>query len=157
MKMGNTSSYFYIKAVAEELRGLGIEFEVPVWTAVQTTRTGFSSNDVDITDTAESFGLPATADLMLAAMRTDELDKLNQMIMKQLKNRYANKNVYTKFLIGSEFEKQKLFDVDNNAQEKLNDHNSPDSDDGLSDQEADPTSNRKRLTKRKKNKFKDYD
>ena len=157
MKMGNTSSYFYIKAVAEELRGLGIEFEVPVWTAVQTTRTGFSSNDVDITDTAESFGLPATADLMLAAMRTDELDKLNQMIMKQLKNRYANKNVYTKFLIGSEFEKQKLFDVDNNAQEKLNDHNSPDDDDGLSDQEADPTSNRKRLTKRKKNKFKDYD
>lgn len=157
IKMGNTNSYFYIKAVAEELRGLGIEFEVPVWTAVQVTRTGYSSNDVDITDTAESFGLPATADLMLAAMRTDELDKLNQMIMKQLKNRYANKNVYTKFLIGSEFEKQKLFDVDNAAQEKLNDHNSPDDDDKLSDQEADPRSNRSRLTKKKRNKFKDYD
>lgn len=154
IKMGSTNSYFYIKAVAEELRGLGIEYSVPIWTAVQTTRSGYSSNDVELTDTAESFGLPATADLMIAAMRTDELDKVNQMIMKQLKNRYSNKSIYTKFLIGSEFEKQKLYDVDSSAQSKLNEYSEPAE---LEAKTTDPSTNRAKLLKRKKNKFKNYD
>ena len=115
VKLGSTSSYFYVKAVAEELRGMGIEYQCPVWTAVQATRGGFSNTDMDITDTAESFGLPATADLMLGVIRTEELDALGQLMIKQLKNRYGNKNNPAAFTIGVEVEKQQLFDVEQNA------------------------------------------
>ena len=116
VKLGNTNSYFYVKAIAEEMRGLGIEYQCPIWTAVQATRGGFGNTDMDITDTAESFGLPATADLMFGAIRTDELDAIGQLMIKQMKNRYGNKNYYEKFVIGVNAEKQQLFDVEDTAQ-----------------------------------------
>ena len=119
VKLGNTNSYFYVKAIAEELRGLGIEYKCPIWTAVQATRGGFGNTDMDITDTAESFGLPATADFMVGVIRTEELDALGQLLVKQLKNRYGNKNFKERFVIGVDAEKQKLFDVEDSAQENL--------------------------------------
>ena len=126
VKLGNTNSYFYVKAVAEELRGLGIEFECPIWTAVQATRGGFGNTDMDITDTAESFGLPATADLLFGAIRTEELDALGQLLIKQMKNRYGNKNYYEKFVIGVDAEKQQLFDVEDSAQDNIHGGDSTD-------------------------------
>ena len=114
---GAINSYTYVKAIAEELRGLAVEFNLPVITATQTTRGGFGNSDVGLEDTSESFGLPATADLMFALIATEELDNLNQIMVKQLKNRYndptgANK----KFVLGIDRAKMRLYDVEDTAQ-----------------------------------------
>jgi len=116
VKMSQTNSYFYIKAIAEELRGLAVELDVPIWSATQSNRSGHSDTDVDLTNTSESFGLPATVDFMFALIRTEELDNLGQVMIKQLKSRYGNKNNYEKFVIGIEADKMKLFDVEDTAQ-----------------------------------------
>ena len=115
-KGGNISSYFYIKAIAEELRGLAVEFNVPIFSATQTTRSGFVSTDIGLEDTSESFGLPATADFMFALMSNDELESLGQMKVKQLKNRYNDPSVNKTFVIGVDRAKMKLYDVENSAQ-----------------------------------------
>ena len=115
-KGGNISSYFYIKAIAEELRGLAVEFNVPIFSATQTTRSGFVSTDIGLEDTSESFGLPATADCMFALMSNDELESLGQMKVKQLKNRYNDPSVNKTFVIGVDRAKMKLYDVENSAQ-----------------------------------------
>ena len=115
-KGGNISSYFYIKAIAEELRGLAVEFDLPIFTATQTTRTGFVSTDIGLEDTSESFGLPATADFMFALMSNEELEALGQMKVKQLKNRYNDPTTNKSFIIGVDRAKMKLYDVENTAQ-----------------------------------------
>jgi len=115
-KGGNISSYFYIKAIAEELRGLAVEFNVPIFSATQTTRTGFVSTDIGLEDTSESFGLPATADFMFALMSNDELEQLGQMKVKQLKNRYNDPSVNRAFIIGVDRSKMRLFDVQQSNQ-----------------------------------------
>ena len=113
---GNISSYFYIKAIAEELRGLAVEFNVPIFSATQTTRTGYISTDIGLEDTAESFGLPATADFMFALQSNEELEQLGQMKVKQLKNRYNDPGINRSFIIGVDRAKMKLYDVENSAQ-----------------------------------------
>jgi len=115
-KGGNISSYFYIKAIAEELRGLAVEFNVPIFSATQTTRSGFVSTDIGLEDTSESFGLPATADFMFALMSNDELEALGQMKVKQLKNRYNDPSTNKTFVIGVDRSKMRLYDVDGSAQ-----------------------------------------
>jgi len=115
-KGGNISSYFYIKAIAEELRGLAVEFKVPIFSATQTTRSGFVSTDIGLEDTSESFGLPATADFMFALMSNDELESLGQMKVKQLKNRYNDPSVNKTFVIGVDRAKMRLYDVEGSAQ-----------------------------------------
>ena len=110
-KGGNISSYFYIKAIAEELRGLAVEQNVPIFSATQTTRTGFVSTDIGLEDTSESFGLPATADFMFALMSNEELEQLGQMKVKQLKNRYNDPSVNRAFIIGVDRSKMRLYDV----------------------------------------------
>ena len=115
-KGGNISSYFYIKAIAEELRGLAVEFDVPIFSATQTTRSGFTSTDIGLEDTAESFGLPATADFMFALISNDELDQLNQLKVKQLKNRFGDPSLNRSFIIGVDRSKMRLFDVEASAQ-----------------------------------------
>ncbi len=115
-KGGNISSYFYVKAIAEELRGLAVEFKLPIFTATQTTRTGFVSTDIGLEDTSESFGLPATADFMFALMTSEELDSLNQMKVKQLKNRYSDPAINRSFIIGVDRSKMRLYDVEQKAQ-----------------------------------------
>ena len=109
---GAINSYNYIKAIAEELRGLAVEFDVPVFSATQTTRSGFSNSDVGLEDTSESFGLPATADLMFALIQTEELEQLGQMMVKQLKNRYNDPTLHKRFVIGIDRSKMRLYDVD---------------------------------------------
>jgi KaiC/GvpD/RAD55 family RecA-like ATPase len=122
LKMGaSVNSYTYIKSIAEELRGLAVEYNVPVLTATQVTRGGFNSSDVELTDTSESFGLPATADLMFALIRSEEMDALNQIMVKQLKNRYADPSSYKRFVIGVDRSKMKLYDVEESAQDGLAD------------------------------------
>ncbi len=122
MKMGGAvNSYTLIKAIAEEIRGLAVEFNVPIISATQTNRDGYNSSDVDLTNTAESFGLPATADLMLAIVCTDELDELNQMLFKQLKNRYNDGKSMKSFVVGIDRSKMRLYDVEESAQEGLHD------------------------------------
>jgi len=116
----NVNSYTYIKAIAEELRGLAVEKNVPVFTATQLNRSGFSSTDVGLEDTSESFGLPATADFMIALMTTEELDEKNQIVVKQLKNRYNDTVVNRKFILGINRAKMKLSDVDNTEQTLVN-------------------------------------
>jgi archaellum biogenesis ATPase FlaH len=111
-KVGNVNSYSYIKAIAEELRGLAVEANVPIVSATQTTRSGYSSSDVDITDTSESFGLPATADLMFALISTEELEGLGQIMVKQLKNRYNDLSVNKRFIVGVDRAKMRLYDCD---------------------------------------------
>jgi len=106
------NSYTYVKAIAEELRGLAVEQNVPIVSATQTTRAGFGNSDVDITDTSESFGLPATADLMLALISTEDLEGLNQIMVKQLKNRYNDPTMYKRFVIGIDRSKMRLYDCD---------------------------------------------
>jgi len=113
---GSINSYTYIKAIAEELRGLAVEFNLPIFSATQTTRSGFSNSDVGLEDTSESFGLPATADLMFALISTEELEKMNQMMVKQLKNRYNDPTQHKRFVIGVDRSKMRLFDVDENDQ-----------------------------------------
>ena len=115
-KGGNISSYFYIKAIAEELRGLAVEFKLPIFTATQTTRSGFTSTDIGLEDTSESFGLPATADFMFALMTNEELDSLNQMKVKQLKNRYSDPAINRSFILGVDRSKMRLYDVEQKAQ-----------------------------------------
>ncbi len=121
----NVGSYFYIKAIAEELRGLAVETNVPIMSATQTTRSGFTSTDIGLEDTSESFGLPATADLMFAITSTEELDQLNQIAIKQLKNRYNDPNTNKRFVIGIDRAKMKLYDVEN-ASTDLSDSNQDD-------------------------------
>ena len=116
---GSINSYTYIKAIAEELRGLAIEFNVPIMTATQTTRSGFSNTDVGLEDTSESFGLPATADLMFALIATEELDELNQVMVKQLKNRYNDPTKYKRFVVGIDRARMKLYDVEESAQSDI--------------------------------------
>ena len=112
----NVNSYSYIKAIAEELRGLAVEFAVPVVSATQTTRSGFTNSDPGLEDTSESFGLPATADFMFALISTEELEQLNQIMVKQLKNRYGDPNNYKRFVIGIDRAKMRLYDVEQSAQ-----------------------------------------
>ena len=116
MKIGVQGSYFCLKAVAEELRALAVETETVMWTAMQVTRGGMESSDVDITDVAESMGIPATADLMISMNRTDVLDSMNQLMCKQLKNRFANKTSIPRFVIGVDLELQTLYEVNQSEQ-----------------------------------------
>ena len=128
-KLGNVNSYSYIKAIAEELRGLAVEANVPIVSATQTTRSGYGSSDVDLTDTSESFGLPATADLMFALISTEELEEINQIMVKQLKNRYNDPTLNKRFVVGIDRAKMRLYDVEQSAQNDIVDAN----------QEVDPT------------------
>ena len=112
----NINSYTLVKSIAEELRGLAVEFNVPIVSATQTTRSGFGSSDVELTDTSESFGLPATADLMFALISTEELENLGQILVKQLKNRYAATDKYRRFVLGIDRSKMRLYDVEQDAQ-----------------------------------------
>ena len=113
---GNVNSYTYVKAIAEELRGLAVEHEVPVVSATQTTRNGFVSSDVGLEDTSESFGLPATADFMFALISTEELQKLGQIMVKQLKNRYNDPTINQRFIVGIDRSRMKLYDAEASAQ-----------------------------------------
>ena len=115
----NVNSYSYIKAIAEELRGLAVEANVPIFSATQTTRSGFASSDVDLTDTSESFGLPATADLMFALISTEELEGLGQIMVKQLKNRYNDPTYNRRFVIGVDRTKMRLYDCEQSAQDDI--------------------------------------
>ena len=122
-KLGNVNSYSYIKAIAEELRGLAVETNVPIVSATQTTRSGYGSSDVDLTDTSESFGLPATADLMFALISTEELEEINQIMVKQLKNRYNDPTINKRFVVGIDRAKMRLYDVEQSAQQGITDAN----------------------------------
>jgi len=122
---GAINSYTYIKAIAEEIRGLAVEFDVPIVSATQTTRSGYANSDPGLEDTSESFGLPATADLMFALVSNEELTRLNQIMVKQLKNRYNDPNVNKRFVIGVDRSKMKLYDVDQSEQEDLVDDDIP--------------------------------
>ena len=117
---GSINTYSLIKAIAEELRGLAGEFKVPVWSATQVTRTGFANTDVELTDTAESFGLPATADLMLALISTEQLEDMNQIMVKQLKNRYNDLTKNKRFVVGIDRPKMRLYEVEESAQTLTN-------------------------------------
>ena len=121
----NVNSYTYIKGIAEEMRGLAVELNLPIVSATQTTRQGFTSTDIGLEDTSESFGLPATADLMFALISTEELEGLNQMLVKQLKNRYNDPTLNKRFVIGVDRAKMKLYDVSQKAQEDLVDTGQP--------------------------------
>ena len=115
----NVNSYNYVKAIAEELRGLAVEFDVPIFSATQTTRSGFTSTDPDLTDTSESFGLPATADLMIALISSDELEELGQIMVKQLKNRYNDPTYNKRFVVGIDRPKMRLYDCEQEAQDDI--------------------------------------
>lgn len=122
MKQGaNVNSYTYVKAIAEELRGLAVEYNVPIVSATQTTRSGYTNSDPGLEDTSESFGLPATADFMFALVSNEELEALNQIIVKQLKNRYNDPSFYKRFVVGIDRAKMKLYDVESSAQDNLSD------------------------------------
>jgi replicative DNA helicase len=118
----NVNSYTIIKSIAEELRGLACEANVPIVSATQTTRSGYGSSDVELTDTSESFGLPATADLMFALISTEELESLGQILVKQLKNRYNDLSIYKRFVVGIDRAKMRLFDCEQVAQNDLLDN-----------------------------------
>jgi archaellum biogenesis ATPase FlaH len=118
---GSINSYNYIKAIAEELRGLAVEFDVPVFSATQTTRSGYSNSDVGLEDTSESFGLPATADFMFALISTEELEQQGQMMVKQLKNRYNDPTFHKRFVIGVDRGKMRLYDADDAEQTLVDD------------------------------------
>ena len=115
----NVNSYTLVKSIAEELRGLAVEFNVPIVSATQTTRSGYGSSDVELTDTSESFGLPATADLMFALISTEELEELGQILVKQLKNRYNDPTIYKRFVVGIDRAKMRLYDVEQSAQSNI--------------------------------------
>jgi hypothetical protein len=118
IKPGNgVNSYTYVKAIAEELRGLAVEFNVPIWSATQLTRSGYTSTDPGMEDTSESFGLPATADFFFALVVTEQLSQLNQIMVKQLKNRYNDPGLNKRFVIGVDRGKMKLYDVEASAQD----------------------------------------
>ena len=118
----NVNSYSYIKAIAEELRGLAVEANVPIVSATQTTRSGYGSSDVELTDTSESFGLPATADLMFALISTEELESLGQIMVKQLKNRYNDPTIHKRFIVGIDRAKMRLYDCEQSAQDDILDN-----------------------------------
>jgi len=118
----SVNSYSYVKAIAEELRGLAVEFNVPIVSATQTTRSGYGNSDVELTDTSESFGLPATADLMFALISTEELEGLGQIMVKQLKNRYNDPTVFKRFVVGIDRAKMRLYDVEQSAQQDILDN-----------------------------------
>ena len=117
----NINSYTYVKAIAEELRGLAVEYNVPLVSATQTTRSGFTNSDPGLEDTSESFGLPATADLMFALISTEEMESLNQIMVKQLKNRYNDPTTYKRFTLGIDRAKMRLYDVEQSAQTDISD------------------------------------
>lgn len=120
LKVGsNVNSYLYVKAIAEELRGLAVEHNLPIVSATQTNRTGYTNSDVGLEDTSESFGLPATADFMFAIISSDQMASLNQILVKQLKNRYSDPNVNRKFIIGVDRSKMKLYNVEQSAQKDI--------------------------------------
>ena len=121
-KGSNINSYTFVKAIAEELRGLAVEFSVPIVSATQTTRSGYGSSDVELTDTSESFGLPATADLMFALISTEELEQLGQIMVKQLKNRYNDPTIYKRFIVGIDRAKMRLYDCEQSAQDDVLDN-----------------------------------
>ena len=123
---GSVNSYTYIKSIAEELRGLAVEAGLPIVTATQTTRSGFTNTDVDLTDTSESFGLPATADFMFALISTEELQQLNQIMVKQLKNRYSDPSVFKRFIVGIDRSKMRLYDTEQSSQTDISDSGQPD-------------------------------
>ena len=123
--IGGLNSYTYVKAIAEELRGLAVEFNLPIVSATQTTRSGYSNTDVELTDTSESFGLPATADFMFALISTEELEQLNQLMVKQLKNRYNDPTLHKRFMIGIDRTKMRLYDLEPVAQKGLVDTGFP--------------------------------
>ncbi len=118
---GAINSYSYIKAIAEELRGLAVEFDIPIFSATQTTRSGYSNSDVGLEDTSESFGLPATADLMFALISTEELEQQGQFMVKQLKNRYNDPTLHKRFVVGVDRSKMRLFDVEDTQQTLVDD------------------------------------
>ena len=118
----NINSYTFVKAIAEELRGLAVEFNVPIVSATQTTRSGYGSSDVELTDTSESFGLPATADLMFALISTEELEGLGQILVKQLKNRYNDPTIHKRFVVGIDRAKMRLYDCEQSAQNDIVDN-----------------------------------
>jgi replicative DNA helicase len=118
----NVNSYTLVKAIAEELRGLAVEFNVPIVSATQTTRSGYGSSDVELTDTSESFGLPATADLMFALISTEELEELGQILVKQLKNRYNDPTIHKRFVVGIDRAKMRLYDCEQSAQNDILDN-----------------------------------
>jgi len=122
----NVNSYSYIKAIAEELRGLAVEANLPIVSATQTTRSGYGSSDVELTDTSESFGLPATADLMFALISTEDLEGLNQILVKQLKNRYNDPTMNKRFVVGIDRAKMRLYDCEQKAQEDIIDNGQED-------------------------------
>jgi hypothetical protein len=113
------NSYTYVKAIAEELRGLAVEFDLPVVSATQTTRSGFTSSDLGLEDTSESFGLPATADFMFAIISTEEIEELNQILIKQLKNRYSDPSLHKRFVVGVDRSKMTLYNVEQSAQDDI--------------------------------------
>lgn len=122
MRMGNSvNSYMLIKAIAEELRGLAVEFNVPIMSATQTTRSGYASSDLELEDTSESFGLPATADFMFGLISTEELESIGQLMVKQLKNRWGDTNHKKRFVVGIDRSKMRLFDAEESAQTLMND------------------------------------
>jgi replicative DNA helicase len=123
-KQGNNiNSYTYIKAIAEEMRGLAVEHDLPIVTATQVNRSGFSSTDIDLTETSESFGLPQTADFMVALITTEDLEKSGQIMVKQLKNRYNQKSTNKKFIVGLNYAKMKFYDVSSDEYTDLSDSN----------------------------------
>jgi len=116
---GAINSYTYIKTIAEELRGLAVEFDVPIFSATQTTRSGYTNSDIGLEDTSESFGLPATADLMFAIISTEELENMGQLLVKQLKNRYNDPVKNKRFVVGVDRSKMRLFDIEESEQDNL--------------------------------------
>lgn len=146
---GSVNSYTYIKAIAEELRGLAVEQNVPIISATQTTRSGYTNTDLGLEDTSESFGLPATADFMFALISSEELQDLNQMMVKQLKNRYSDPSTNRKFVIGVDRPKMKLYDVEQKAQADIADEKKDDDDDT-------PLFDRSKNSKFDKNLFKSF-
>lgn len=135
---GAINSYTYVKAIAEEIRGLGVEFDLPIVSATQTTRTGYANSDPGLEDTSESFGLPATADLMIALISSEDLEAEGKILVKQLKNRYNDLNMHKRFVVGVDRSKMRLFDVDDggdmltNQDAPIMDHNQDDRFDGIS-------------------------
>ena len=125
------NSYTLVKSIAEEMRGLAVEYDVPIMSATQTTRSGFGSTDVGLEDTSESFGLPATADFMFALITSEELDELDQLVVKQLKNRYNDPTVFKRFVIGVDRSRMKLYDCEQEAQEEMVDSATSNFDDSI--------------------------
>lgn len=151
------NSYTYVKSIAEELRGLAVEFKIPIWTATQTNRAGYVSTDIGLENTSESFGLPATADFMIALWTTEELEKLGQILVKQLKNRYNDITTYKKFVIGIDRPKMRLYDLDVEAQADLYDTGSGDKDDTLAFDKSDFGKGMKAEKNYDKSRFNDID